>query len=169
MRDGQVQGPLVLARGIEHAQFVLVKGLSPSQLLPPMDPACLAPSDPFGFHLLRAVFPMTKYVLLSYCCCNKLAQTTDFTEIYHLTVLEVRVQSGSHWAKVQVWAGLDSFWRLQGRTVPLPSLAYRHCPHSLIFKAGNLGSVFIVTPSFWFSCLPLLLKRTLAILLDPPG
>lgn len=132
MRDGQAQGPLVLARGIEHAQFVLVKGLSPSQLLPPMDPACLAPSDPFGFHLLRAVFPMIKYVLLSYCCCNKLAQTTDFTEIYHLTVLEVRVQSGSHWAKVQVWAGLDSFWRLQGRTVPLPSLAYRHCLHSLL-------------------------------------
>lgn len=86
---------------------------------------------PHGSHLLRGLFPLTQNVLVSYCCCNASPQTSDLQrEIYHLAVLEIRVQNGSHRTQVQLRAGLRSFWRLQGRSIFLPSPACRHCPCS---------------------------------------
>lgn len=57
----------------------------------------------------------------SYGSCNKLPQTwlLKLTHIYYLTVLEVRIQNESHWAKIEVSARLCSFLKAPG-AIPFP-------------------------------------------------
>lgn len=59
-------------------------------------------------------------ILVSYCCHNKLSQTSQLetAQLCHLTALWARsaaASTGSHEADVQVLAGLCSFPEARGR------------------------------------------------------
>lgn len=67
-------------------------------------------------------------VLDFYYGCHRLPQIQQLetTQIYYLTVLEVKVQQGSQWAKIQVSVGLRSFLQLQGESLALCSSGCLH-------------------------------------------
>ena len=82
---------------------------------------------------MEGLIPLS--IVVCYCCCNKLSQILllKTTEIYYLTIQEVRNQNRSHSAKIKVSAGLHSFWRIH----PLPPPVSRGCLHSLAWAASS--------------------------------
>lgn len=51
---------------------------------------------------------------ISYCCCNKWPPKLwlNTAQIYHLTIMEVRIQKGPPWVTIKLLEALWSFWRL---------------------------------------------------------
>lgn len=121
-------------------------------------------------------------ILGSWGCCSKLPQTycvLKTTHIYSLTVLVDRSLKLVSWAKVKVWAGTHSQWRLQC-TIPslhLPGLvAARHswACGSIIpkFKAGVFNLLYSSAHSLFLHVyiqrVSLFLLRTLLIAVRAP-
>lgn len=59
---------------------------------------------------------------------QKLSGLKQPTQIYYLTVLEVRSQKSLSLAKITVLAALHSFWGLQGRTHVLTCSSFQRLP-----------------------------------------
>lgn len=72
-------------------------------------------------------------ILLSYRCCNKLPhiQWLIATQIYYLTVPQVRDLTWSHWAKLKVLAVLHSFLETLGRIHFFALSIFQKSPASL--------------------------------------
>lgn len=62
----------------------------------------------YSLYLSEKYRGLNKMVFVTYCCYKKPAWIwcLKTTEIYHLTVLEVRVQNGFYWAAIRCWQSL---------------------------------------------------------------